>query len=238
MRGGSKYIKPGDREPIEIQIFDRFIGEPLLGKTDLFVKIRRISDDLYLDWDDNTFKDPSTATTLRALLNEISTAYSPGLYQLDLSPDHEKGFNTGAITNAGTSDVYDVTIEQVSGIDAGGLPTGYELHVRQDATLPAEIADAVWNAMQADHKVLNSFGDLMRRVVALQKEFYVIDNMVHNTQGLLTAARIRLFENKVDVLAASDGGTAQGEFATYSFVTTPDASKPALADVARSMRDS
>jgi hypothetical protein len=238
MSDGSKYIKPGAKEPIEVQVFDRYWEIPLLGKTDLYVKIRRIADAFFLDWNDNTFKNPATVITLRAVLSEVSPTYSPGIYQLNRAPGHIRGFDTSQITNAGVTDVYDVTIEQVGGTDGAGLPIGYELHVRADATLPTEIADAVWDAMQVDHDVLGSFGDLMRRIVALQKENYVIDNAVHNPQGLLITARIRLFENKADVLAATDGGVGEGEFATYNFVTTPDGSKPAIADVVRSMRDS
>jgi hypothetical protein len=238
MRGGSKYIKPGDREPIEVQITDRYTRQPLVDKTNIVIQVRRINDDLYLDWDDNELKDPALATTLQVALKQVSKDYSPGLYQLDHAPDHLRGLDTSQITNAGSDDVYDITVVQAGGSDAEGLPVGYELHLRQEVTLPSEIADAVWNAMQADHTVLNSFGDLMRRIVALQKEHYVIDNMVHNTQGLLTEARIRLFENKADVLAATDGGSGEGEFATYTFVTLPDGSRPALADVVRSVRDS
>ncbi len=238
MFGGSKYIKPGAKEPVEIQVFDKYTRVPLVGKTDLFLKIRRVADDLYFDWNDQRFKDPATAVVLRALLTPLDTAvYSPGVYELNRLPDHAKGFDTSKIVNAGPNDVYNVTVEQVGGTDAGGLPVGYELQLRPDVTLPAEVADAVWNTMQTDHHVLGSFGDLMRRIVALQKENYVIDNMVHNPQGLMTNARIRLFENKDDVLAATDGGVGEGEFATYDFVTTPDVARPAIADVARSMRD-
>lgn len=238
MNGGSKYIKPGDTEPIEILIFDRFLNEPLLGKTSLFVKIRRIEDDLFFDWDDQTFKSPASVVTLTVPLSEVSGLYSPGLYQLNQPPDHIRGFNTSAITNAGNFDVYDVTILQIGEDDAAGLPTGYELQVREQVTLPAEVADAVWNAMQLDHKVLGSFGDLMRRIVALQKEYYVIDEMVHNAQGLLLSARIRLFEDKADVIAATGGGVGEGEFATYSFDTTPDPLRPRIADMVKSVRDS
>jgi hypothetical protein len=236
MHGGSKYVKPGAREPIEIQVPNRYTGKPLTGKTDLFVSIRRTSDNLYFDWADNTFKTGATAVTRRVAMSEVSSMFSPGEYQLDYGPDHLKGFDTSQA--AVTTDAYVIVVEQVGGTDAGGMPMGFELHVQEDTTLPAEIADAVWGAMQADHKVLGSFGDLMRRIVALQKEHYVIDNMEHNAQGLLTAARIRLFENKADVAAATDGGTGEGEFATYDFETTPDSSRPALADVVRSVRDS
>lgn len=237
MQGGSKYIKPGEREPVEIQVANRYTDEPLTDKTNLFIKIRRINDDLYFDWNDNTFKVPASVGILHVALVEVSKPYSPGLYHLNYGPSHLRGFDTSQITNAGLSDVYDVTVEQIGDSDAAGLPVGYELQIRQEVTLPSEVADAVWNAMQADHKVLNSFGDLMRRIVALQKEYYVIDNMVHNAQGLLLEARIRLFENKTDVLAATDGGTGEGEFATYSFYTTPHTAKPAIADLVRSTRD-
>lgn len=237
MRGGSKYIKPGDKEPIEILIFDR-LNVPLTGKTNLFVKIRRIDDDLFFDWDDQTFKSPGSVGTLLAQLSEVSATYSPGLYQLNRTPNHIRGFNTAVITNASNFDIYDITIVQVGATDAAGLPAGYELQVREQVTLPAEVADAVWDAMQNDHKVLASFGDLMRRIVALQKEYYVIDEMDHNAQGLLLAARIRLFEDKAAVLAATEGGVGEGEFATYSFVTTPDPLRPRIADLVRSMRDS
>jgi hypothetical protein len=239
MFGGSKFIRRGDREPVSIQLFNRYVATPLTGKIDIFIKVRRVSDDFFLDWSDNTFKDPGTVTTLRVKLSEVSLTYSPGVYELDYAPTHLKGLDTGAITNAADDDVYDVMVEQVGGTDAGGLPTGYELHLSAYQTnLPAYIADAVWDELQADHKAVGTFGDLMRRIVALQKEHYVIDNMVHNTQGLLTSARIRLFENKADVLAATDGGSGEGEFATYSFQTTPDAVKPVLADVVKSVRDS
>jgi hypothetical protein len=238
MDGGSKYITPGAKEPIEVQLFDKTTGKPLLSKTDIFLKIRRTNDDTYFDWNDNRFKVPASVFTLRSQMAVVSDTYSPGIYRLDHPPDHDKGFDTSNIVNPGTDDVYDVTVEQVGSEDADGLPTGYELHVRQEVTLPSEIADAVWGALQADHTIANSFGDLMRRIVALQKENYVIDNTVHNAQGLLTSARIRLFENKTDVLAATDGGAGEGEFATYSFQTTAEPAKPVLADVVRSMRDS
>jgi hypothetical protein len=238
MDGGSKYITPGAKEPIEVQLFDTTTGKPLLSKSDIFLRVRRTNDDTYLDWNDNQFKVATFVAAMYAPMPAVSDVYSPGIYRLDHPPNHVKGFDTSNIVNAGTSDVYDVTVTQIGGEDAAGLPTGFELHVRQEITLPSQIADAVWGAMQADHKVLNSFGDLMRRIVALQKEHYVIDNMVHNSQGLLTAARIRLFENKTDVLGASDGGAGEGEFATYSFKTTPDGARPVLADVVRSMRDS
>lgn len=237
MQGGSKYILPGAKEPIEIQLLDED-SKPLPGKTDIFIQIRRHQDDLYFDWSDNTFKWPSTVITRHQVLSEVSAAYSPGIYRLDAGPTHAKGFNTAAITNPGTADVYDIDVVQIGGTDALGLPQGYELHI-YDLTvgLPAVIADAVWNAMQVDHRVVGSFGELVQRIVALQKENYYIDNMTYNTQGLMLTGRIRLFYNKTDANAATPGGSGQGEFATYTFTTTPTLGHPERAATARSVKE-
>ena len=231
----------GDTEPVEVQVFGRS-GLPLTGKTDIKIRVRRHNDDLYFDWTDNTFKSGGSVAQMLQALSEVSASLSPGIYRLNVGA-HVRGFNTGAVTNPGIEDIYDVTIVQDSGLDAVGLPVGFEIkvgrYVDKIAGLPGNVADAVWDEMQADHVVANSFGDLMRRVVALQKENYFIDNMTYNTKGLLLAGRIRLFATKAAAAAATDGGTGEGEFAIYSFDTTE---KPGpheeRAATARSVRDS
>lgn len=237
---GSVEIPTGGKEPVEIQLFNKNTNQALVGSTTIQVSVRRIKDDWYLDWADDTLKPAGSVTTMWETLAPVDATNRPGLYQLDTT-NHPEGLDTSLFINAALDDIYEVTIRDSADV-AANLPAGFEIKTGaladKIAGLPDDIADAIWDALQADHKVLGSFGDLMRRIVALQKEFYVIDNMSHNAQGLLTAARIRLFESKAAVLAASDGGSGEGEFATYTFVTTPDGSRPALADVARSMRDS
>jgi len=90
MRGGTKYIEPGAKEPIEIQVSNRYTGKPLLDSTTLFVKIRRISDDFYFDWDDNEFKTAGSVGTIRTALDQVSKTYSPGLYQLDFALERRR----------------------------------------------------------------------------------------------------------------------------------------------------
>lgn len=231
MQGGSKYIFPGAKEPIEVQLFDQF-GQPLAGKTDIYVRIRRHQDDLYYDWSDDTFKAPGSVVQMNEVLQEISATYSPGIYRLN-TVTHVRGWDTSLITNGGNTDVYEITIVQVGGTDAVGLPVGYELHVD-----PAgNIAAAIWDAAQSDHTIAGSFGDLLRRVAALQKENYFIDQMTYNPQGLMLTGRIRLFVTKAAALAATDGGVGEGEFATYSFDTTETVGSPERARTARSVRD-
>lgn len=237
MQGGSKYILPGAREPIEIIVVD-INGQPLTGKTDICIQIRRHQDDYYFDWSDNTFKTPSTVVTRHQALAEVSSAYSPGVYRLNIGPRHIKGFDTTAITNPGTADVYDIDVVQTVGTDAAGLPQGYELQIYDlSVGLPAAIADAVWNAMQTDYRLAGSFGELLQRIVALQKENYFIDNMVYNTQGLMLSGRIRLFRTKTETDAATNGGSSEGEFATYAFTTTPTPGRPERAATAKSVRE-
>lgn len=236
---GSTWVPTNGVEPIEVQLFD-YAGIPLVGKTDIKVQVRRIRDDYYLDWSDDTLKLPASVIQRQITLEEVSSVYSPGLYRLNDWP-HVNGLNLAAIINHGVDDIYDVTVVQVGGTDAIGLPVGFELKVGALADkiqgLPANVADAVWNSMQTDHTLAGSFGLLLQRIVALQKENYYIDHMTYNTQGLMLTGRIRLFATKAAALAATAGGVGEGEFATYSFDTTPISGKPERAATARSVRD-
>lgn len=238
--GGSIVIQTGDTEPVEIQLFDT-LGLALLSKTNIKVQVRRQQDDYYLDWSDNYFKTAPSVTQMYTSLEEISPSLNPGLYRLNTAP-HVRGLNTAAFVNPLANSIYDITVIEDGSFDAVGLPAGFELkvgyYVDQIAALPPNVADAVWNEMQLDHMVTGSFGDTLRRIVALQKENYFIDNMVYNTQGLLLSGRIRLFMTKTEALAASAGGSTEGEFATYSFTTTPVTGRPERANTARSVRDS
>lgn len=160
MKGGSKYIKPGDKEPIEIQVFDT--AEQLLkGLTNLYVRIRRHNDDLYFDWSDQTFKAPGSVVQMEQVLEEVSPTYSPGIYRLNRTtpPVQARGFNTAGITNPGSGDVYDITIVQIGGTNAAGLPAGYELHVDPTIITPTIIADAVWDEMVGGHTAIGTFGE-------------------------------------------------------------------------------
>lgn len=237
--GGSAWVVTDSTEPIEVQIFD-FTGTPLTGKTNIKVQIRRIRDNYYLDWSDDTLKAPASVIERHLALEEVSAIYNPGLYRLNAWP-HVNGLNLAAITNAGLDDIYDVTIFQDGGVDADGLPLGGELKVGALADkiqgLPQSVSNAVWDALQADHRLDGSFGLLMQRIAALQKENYYIDNMTYNTQGLMLTGRIRIFHDKATTLAATPGGVGEGEFATYSFDTTAISGKPERAATARSVRD-
>jgi hypothetical protein len=209
--GGTAYVETGGKEPIEIQLSNRFTGKPLLGSTTIKIRIRRHNDDLYYDWSDDTFKAFASVVQLLESLLLVNNVQSPGLYRLSTGT-HIRGFDTSLVQNLLGDDALEVTILQDGANDAAGLPIGFELKV-------------------------GNFLDSIMRIVGLQKENYFIDNMIYNTPGLMTSARIRLFRTKAAADAATDGGAGEGEFATYAFASSPNVTKPERADSVRSTKE-
>jgi hypothetical protein len=237
---GPVYVPTGATEPVEVQVAG-LDNLPLLGKTSIKLCVRRISDNTYLDWTDNTFKVGSSVVQMLLALVEVSPTYSPGVYELDTSP-HVKGLNTAVLTNASVGDVYDVTVVQDGEYDAPGLPVGFEIKLGAPFAdklegLPGNVAAAVWDEGQLAHVIAGSFGNAVRRILALQKENYFIDEMTYNSRGLLLGGRIRIFPDKTTALAATAGGASEGEVGVYSFTTTEVPGHIERAATARSVRD-
>jgi len=240
MYGGESVNLPfGETEPVEVQVFG-LDGLPLIGKTSVKLRVRRINDDLYLDWADNSFKAGGAVGQLLLPLIEVDPIYSPGIYELNTAP-HVKGLNTSAIVNAVATDIYEVVVLQDVESDAPGLPVGFEIRLGWLAdkikALPGSVATAVWDETQLAHVIAGSFGDAVRRILALQKENYFIDQMTYNTRGLMISGRVRIFPDKVTALAATAGGTGEGELAVYAFTTTEIPGHVERAATARSVRD-
>lgn len=103
-------IQTGDTEPIALFAVNA-AGNPLTGLTDLYVRVRRVSDGFFLDWTGPTFKN-SGWTTLNKAAAEVSAANAPGLYEV------AGGLNTGAITNVTANDDYQVIPVQTPGTTA------------------------------------------------------------------------------------------------------------------------
>ena len=114
-------IQSGATEPIQVFVLDR-AGEPLTGKTDLYIRIRRGNGD-YLDWDDMTF-DPAVWVRLDEPLVEVDATLAPGIYEV------VGGLDTGAITNPNADDNLVIIPVQDPGDDAV-LPLPGELKVGQ-----------------------------------------------------------------------------------------------------------
>lgn len=87
--------------------------------------------------------------------------------------------------------------------------------------LPAHIdyqhvTNAVWNAPRSEHTESNSFGEGVQNILGLLHQNSIVDNTVYDVNGILTSARIRVFSDKDSALAATDGGSDEGEIAEFA----------------------
>jgi hypothetical protein len=112
-------IQTGDTERIEAVVLDGSL-DPLTGKTDILLSIRRVSDGQWYDFSDDTFK-ASGWTTRQEQMTETDATNDPGTYHSD--------FDTSAITNAAADDTYEVRVDQSPGTDAANLPLVGEIKV-------------------------------------------------------------------------------------------------------------
>jgi len=108
-------IQQGDVEPIEVLVLDESL-DPLTGKSDILVWIRRKSDGLTYDWNDSTFKPYGSCTTPRQTMTEVDATNYPGQYARDW-------------TSPSSDEIYEVTVDQSPGTDAGNLPQMGEIRV-------------------------------------------------------------------------------------------------------------
>jgi hypothetical protein len=112
-------IQTGDTERIEVLILDGSL-DPITGKTDILISIRRISDGYWYDFDDDTFKN-SGWTDRQEAMTETDSTNDQGVYHYD--------FDTSAITNAATDDTYEIRVDQSPGTDAANVPMTGEIKV-------------------------------------------------------------------------------------------------------------
>lgn len=91
--------------------------------------------------------------------------------------------------------------------------------VEVDATAISAIATAILDAARSGHVTVGSVGEAIALSASLLQGNFYIDN-VTNTDNGQTAARLRCFHTGAAAAAATQGGTGQGEFATFLVTTT------------------
>jgi len=64
---------------------------------------------------------------------------------------------------------------------------------------------------------------VMSLVLGLVQNNFFLDSTVYNPQGLLINGRIRIFPTKNDTDLATDGGSGEGELATFNITTESEA---------------
>lgn len=93
---------------------------------------------------------------------------------------------------------------------------------------------STWNALKdGSGLTVGSYGELLRMLDGRLNGMMVMDNVVNGTNGM-TSARIRIFEDEADVGAATDGGSGEGEVATFEIEATFEGA--GKVDVYRSRR--
>lgn len=87
-------------------------------------------------------------------------------------------------------------------------------------TTANNIAEAIWGKTLISAGLsVGSYGEMLRMMSGRLNGMMVMDNVVNGTNGM-TSARIRIFEDEADVGAATDGGVAEGEVATFEIEAT------------------
>ena len=181
-------IQTGAKEPIEAMALD-ILGERLSGLSNLFLQVRRLSDNYYLDWTNNTFTlSPALAL---AGLQEVDSLESPGEYALHLpGMGHSRGFNTAVLTNALSEDTYRfLLLQEGAPQNAVNMPQLNHLHVGGYVNLIDEAVSA--QASPAD-------------VVQIVRD-YGLDHLVTVNPGIVPPAAntyIRQILDKEDALLA------------------------------------
>lgn len=78
-----------------------------------------------------------------------------------------------------------------------------------------EIADQVWDELLSGHLTANTTGLALAIAQGLSQANFVLDNTSFDAAGMMTSGRIRLFPDAATAGAATQGGSGQGEFATF-----------------------
>lgn len=123
-------VQTGGKEPIEVLALDSF-RQPITGLSNLKIRVRRLSDDYLLDWDDQTFKTPGSVVQVLLPLVEVHATGSPGYYHLN-TPPHTRGLDTAQIVNPTDDDTYIVTaLQDGAPQNAANMPMNGEVKVGQ-----------------------------------------------------------------------------------------------------------
>jgi hypothetical protein len=109
-------IQTGDTERIEALMLDGSLA-PVTGLSNVLLSIRRVSDDFWYDFNDDTFKS-SGWTTRQQQMSETDSTNDQGVYDWD--------FDTSSITNAATDDTYVLRVDCAS---AENVPQQGEIKV-------------------------------------------------------------------------------------------------------------
>ena len=84
----------------------------------------------------------------------------------------------------------------------------------------SSIVNAVLDELLSGHAIIGSVGDGIAIAAGLLQGNFFMDQTNNSDPNGQTSARLRIFRNSVDASSATDGGSGQGEFASFTVTTT------------------
>ena len=161
-----------------------------------------------------TFEDGQYAVNLVGANSNIGDVTN--VNQVSIRPQNSAGLITvgGANPSVIAGAVWDEPL--ADHLTAGTAGKALD-DAKDSGTSPTAIADAVLEELVSDHQsVSGSLAEAIMLIKGLAQDNYVLDSTSFNANGLMTAATIRIFSNATQVANATDGGTGQGELATFT----------------------
>lgn len=151
----------------------------------------------------------NSASDLKRWIGTAPSALSSGLVQA----------TTQAINGTSTTAISTALLDaSLSGHATAGT-VGEALTTAATAATAADVATAVLDALLTDHAVEGSVADGVALAASLLQGNYVVDQTVTSDPNGQTSARLRCFRDGAAAAAATDGGTGEGEFATFVATT-------------------
>lgn len=207
-------VRTGNTEPIEVYVTNRR-SEPLTGLTSIYVRIRRVSDGYYLDWNDDTFKNTGW-TTLNQICTQVDATNFPGLYNVT------GGWDTSAITNETPDDDYQVlTLE--SPVDEAVVPAPATIRLGQWV----DQIDEIWDKLPTNY--------IMGSSVQSDKDDE-LDAILADTAAIQPLVDVAVSSRESEASAASRAATNQGEHDTTQAAITA-LNNPTPANIADAVWD-
>lgn len=204
-------IELGEKEPVSWHAVD-IRAQPLVGKTDLFVRVKK-ADGAFLDWVDLTFKAAASAAQLDALLVQSDAVYDPGTYKL---PGE---FDTSIITGLTEYENLTFIFLQNPGTDAI-IPTPMELQIRPTISQVLDelevLKDGGSGNFDPNRDSLYHLSQNTLRVLGLLHENTIVDRQTYDEAGNLLTSRVRVFDSPTTLPSVPGGDEITGKRFEYS----------------------
>lgn len=143
-------VQSGATEPVEVLAVDSSRAG-LVGLTNLKIRVRRLSDGKFLDWDDNVWKSTGIVQLLETL-TKVDDTNAPGRYQL-ATASHPNGLDFSILSMPAADAVVVTALQDGSPQNAINFPQEGEIKV-------GDYVDHIDRAISsiATHVVLCTFG--------------------------------------------------------------------------------